>query len=306
MNELEIVHYQQMEGLSVFFDTVEYRTAHVHSEWELLWLLDHTLTVINQYGRYKMQPGQLVLFASKEPHEFHKTEEEATFVCLQIGPNLLPETLPLTMEGSFPHLYETEEELKNHKRALSEIVRAYLMREENYKLFCVGKSCLLLYNLLSKLPHHVLSDEEAAIRDKRNARLNRLIQFVDENYMHKIRLSDFAESEGCSMGYLSRFIKKTMNQSFQEYVTKVRFNRACELIAGHDMQLLDVCFESGFSDYRYFSRAFKQQYHMTPEEYRRKRNTEEPEIRMVQRSIHSIERFYSREESLKLAEQYFI
>ena len=31
-----------------------------------------------------------------------------------------------------------------------------------------------------------------AERERRNARLLRLIRFVDQNYMHKIRLSDFA------------------------------------------------------------------------------------------------------------------
>jgi AraC-like DNA-binding protein len=118
---------------------------------------------------------------------------------------------------------------------------------------------MMFHLLLSRMPNHELTAEQSASMDKRNARLKRLISFVDENFMDKIRLSDFAESEGCSMSYLSHFIKDTMNQTFQEYVTSVRVGCACKLIAAGGKRMLDVCMESGFSDYRYFSKAFRKQ-----------------------------------------------
>ena len=40
MDELEIVQYQQVSGLSVFVNTITYRSAHFHKDWELLWVLD--------------------------------------------------------------------------------------------------------------------------------------------------------------------------------------------------------------------------------------------------------------------------
>ena len=113
--------------------------------------------------------------------------------------------------------------------------------------------------------------------------------------MHKIRLSDFAEAEGFSMSYLSHFIKSTLNQSFQEYVNSVRVNCACKLIAGGEEKLTAVCLESGFSDYRYFSAAFKKQFGMTPEQY--KFSLKKPENAVIHHSIHSLERFYTDEQS---------
>ena len=164
----------------------------------------------------------------------------------------------------------------------------------------------MLHQLLSKLPHHALSPEEATSMDKRNDRIKRLIRFVEENYMHKIKLADFAAMEGCSLSYLSRFIKDTMNQTFQEYVNSVRFACACSLIAAGEMRMLDICMESGFSDYRYFSRAFQQQFHMTPEQYSQYKSRTQLESRVVCRSLHSIEKFYSREDSLNLMEKYMV
>jgi AraC-like DNA-binding protein len=154
------------------------------------------------------------------------------------------------------------------------------------------------------MPHHILSAGEQNSRDKSSARLKRLIQFVDENFMHKIRLSDFAEAEGCSVSYLSHFVKETLNQSFQEYVNTVRFNCACKLIASGRRRMLDVCVESGFSDYRYFSRTFQQQVGMTPEEYRLRADRPEQSGAAVKHSLHSLERFYTREQSLELWERF--
>lgn len=304
MNELEIIHHRQIEGLSLFFDTVDYRTPHVHPEWELIWILDHPLSVTCGKERFRAEPGQMLLFNPNEPHEFHKAEESCTFLCLQISPDILPAMLPIHVDSKLPHLHLTDADMAALRSKLSKIAMAYLQKEDHFSLYCMGESYSLLHLLLQKLPFHLRTQEETDSIDKRNARLKRLIRFVDENYMQKIRLADFAQAEGCSLGYMSRFVKNTMNQNFQEYVTSVRFNCACKLIAAGERRMLDVCMESGFSDYRYFSREFQRQYGMTPEEYSRYAKRLHLESAAIRHSLHSVERFYSPQESLKLAQKY--
>lgn len=305
MNELEIIQYRQIEGLSIFFDTVDYRTSHVHPEWELIWVLDAPLSVTCGQSRFTVHAGQMVLFSPNEPHEFHKEGESTTFLCLQVSENVLPMLRAIRLDSHIVDAHLDADAYATTQRALADIMRAYWERKENYALFCVGQSMLIFYRLLEAMPSHTLTSEEAASVGKRNDRLLRLIAFVDENYMHKIRLADFAETEGCSVSYLSRFIKDTMNQNFQDYVTSVRFNCACKLIASGEKRLLDVCMESGFSDYRYFSREFKKQYGMTPEAYRKYTQKRRPETQALRHSLHSVERFYTREESLTLMRKFF-
>ncbi len=305
MNELEIIRHPQIDGLSMFFNTVDYRTPHLHPEWELILVQENPLAVNCGTEEYILEPGQMILFNPNEPHEFHKVGERVTFLCLQISPKILPEIPAMHVDGKLVHEYVTEKELEGLKYDMGACMSHYLTREDGFALYCVGTASLLLHRLLHQMPSHILSAEETDSIDKRNARLKRLIRFVDENYMHKIKLTDFAEMERCSVSYLSRFIKNTLNQNFQEYVTSVRFNCACKLIAQGEKKLLDICVESGFSDYRYFSKEFQKQYRMTPEEYRNHLKTEKPEQSIVRHSLHSMERFYSREDSVKLVEQYF-
>ena len=308
MNEFEVIRYPQMSGLNIFFDTVDYRTPHIHPEWELILLLENPLSVTCGQKSYLVEPGELMLFSPNQPHEFHREGESCTFLCLQISSQSVAQVFPaidrLTVDDLFPRNHLSEGEYARLKESMLDLMGAYLRREPCYELYCMGQGCLLLYQILSRMPNHTLSAGEMSSRDKSNARLKRLIRFVDENYMHKIRLSDFAKQEGCSVSYLSHFVKDTLNQSFQDYVNTVRFNCACKLIASGEGRMLDVCVESGFSDYRYFSRTFKQQVGMTPEEYRQQVERPKQESAEVKHSLHSLERFYTREQSLALWERF--
>ena len=304
MNEFEIIRYTHIQGISIFFNTVDYRSAHIHSEWELIWVLNNTLRVNCGTEKYVLGQGEMILVNPKEPHELHKENESATILCMQFATELLPELSQIYVDGKLLHFYLTETELEEVKCKMQKIMESYLLKEAYFSLECRGHSYLLLHKILQRLPSHALTVEEKESIEKRNARLNRLISYVEENYKNKIRLTDFAERENCSVSYLSRFIKKTLNQTFQEYVTAVRFHCACQLIAAGKKKMLDVCIESGFSDYRYFSREFQKQYQMTPEEYRNDTKRFELEYTEVTHSLHSAERFYSREESKELLKKY--
>ena len=294
MNELEIIRHSRIPGMTVFFNTVDYRTPHFHTEWELIWLLDNPMMVSGGGKSFRAERGSLLLFQPNEPHELHQIQGDCTFLCLQVSPELLRLENDLVVEAILLNSFLGQKS-GQMRDALLQIADAYLNREGYNSLLCIGKVCLIFYEILSAVPVRAITREERISQEKRNKRLTSLIRFVDENYMHKIRLSDFAEAEGFSMSYLSHFIKSTLNQSFQEYVNSVRVNCACKLISGGEEKLTAVCMASGFSDYRYFSSAFKRQFGMTPEQY--KLSLKKPENAVIHHSIHSLERFYTDEQS---------
>ncbi len=259
-----------------------------------MWLLDNPLMVSRGGGSFRAEKGSLLLFQPNEPHELHMIDETCTFLCLQVSPELLRLENDLVTEDVLLNPY-LGDKAAGIRSALLEIADAYLSREPYSALLCIGRTFLMFHQILGSIPVRAITREERISQEKRNKRLTSLIRFVDENYMHKIRLSDFAEAEGFSMSYLSHFIKSTLNQSFQEYVNSVRVNCACKLISGGEEKLTAVSMASGFSDYRYFSAAFKKQFGMTPEQY--KLSLEKPENAVIHHSIHSLERFYTDEQS---------
>lgn len=268
MEELEIIQHSQLDGLLVFINSMAYRTPHFHPEWELLWVLDKPLIAICSDKEHCIEPGDIVLFPPNLTHAMRKLHGECTFLCLQItAPGPLSSRGIILDDIHLKHHLSRDEYRQVQEMAL-DIAQHFFLQEDLYDLYCTGQCRLLLHKVLRSLPHHQVSAEEAAQIGRQNARLMRLVQFVDENFMHKIRLSDFAKQEGCSVSYLSHFIHDRMNQTFQDYVNFVRFTHACKLIAQGEESMLAISMASGFSDYRYFSRSFQKVYGMTPAEYR--------------------------------------
>ena len=86
MREVEIVEHLQIDGLRLFFDTVQYRTPHVHRELELVWLADGALDVRIEQTQLLARPGEMVLFHPGQLHEFRAAGAGCTFLCVQIAP----------------------------------------------------------------------------------------------------------------------------------------------------------------------------------------------------------------------------
>lgn len=307
MREVEIVEHLQIDGLRLFFDTVQYRTPHVHRELELVWLADGALDVRIEQTQLLARPGEMVLFHPGQLHEFRAAGAGCTFLCVQIAPELVAPACPaferLRFDQPCPGRVLPAAAYARQVDRLLQMMRRYLLRPEGYELTCVGLACLLLGELIAGMPHQTLSGGVLAGQQRRNDRALRLIRFVDENYTHKVNLSDFARRENISLGYASHFAREALGQTFQDYVDTVRFNAACKQISAGQARLVDVYAASGFSDYRYFSRAFQKRFGMTPEEYRRRSQSPVQEETHVHHSVHSLERFYSREKSLELLDQ---
>lgn len=294
MEELEIIEQNRIPGIYAFLNCVDYRTAHFHSEWEILWILDAPLQITASRQTFIASPGQIVLFSPGMTHEFRRVVEGSTFLCVQISPKALPRlsqrVLDACLADSFIDTYEI-------RSLLFSMANTYFREEDYYELRVTALINEILYRLLSVLPSHIITNDEKRNQDMRNARMVRLQKYVEENYMHKIKLADFAELEGCTLSFMSHYVRKYMNQTFQEYVNTVRFNAACQLIDDGNKKMLDVCMESGFSDYRYFARAFRKNCGMTPEQYAECQSILKQTGRKI-RSLQSQERIFMPEESL--------
>lgn len=94
MQEVEIVRYPQMSGLNIFLDTVEYRTPHIHLEYELLWVLEGTLGVGGENLDCSAPAGELLLMNPQQTHEFTTAGQNCTFLCFQVAPSFFSPFTP--------------------------------------------------------------------------------------------------------------------------------------------------------------------------------------------------------------------
>lgn len=81
--------------------------------------------------------------------------------------------------------------------------------------------------------------------------------------------ADIARSVNMSRGHFSKTFKKVTGKSYGEYVRLLRMERAKEMILRTDESITRVAELSGFSDYRHFSRIFREYTGMLPTDFRK-------------------------------------
>ena len=66
---------------------------------------------------------------------------------------------------------------------------------------------------------------------------------------------------------LFRKFKAITGESPQNYINQIRMRKAVELLQQRKLNINEVAYESGFTDPKYFSTAFKKHFGKTPSEY---------------------------------------
>lgn len=88
-------------------------------------------------------------------------------------------------------------------------------------------------------------------------------EFINESYMTDIRLSELAKTAHLSSSYLSTIFKRDVGCSFQEYLIKVRMEKARQLIK-EGVSLVMVAQLVGYKDYAQFSKMYKKHTGFSP------------------------------------------
>lgn len=105
----------------------------------------------------------------------------------------------------------------------------------------------------------------------KSAEILSVLSYVQENLHLPVNLQDAASHVGMSAPYLSTLFKREIGESFTEYLTRQRMERAQTLLEDKNIYIYEVCARVGYTDPNYFCKVFKKYTGMSPEAYRRKR-----------------------------------
>ena len=95
------------------------------------------------------------------------------------------------------------------------------------------------------------------------------LTFIEEHLTEEIYTEELANIAGLSPFYFQRLFKRLVSKTVQEYVKLRRLAKVIENLGNTEQRILDVALDYGFTSHANFTRAFKETYGITPEEYRR-------------------------------------
>ena len=126
-----------------------------------------------------------------------------------------------------------------------------------------------LKNYLRTVLKQVIARRDSASGKSGGDLVEDALRYINDNYCSDdISLNTVAKAINVSSNYLSAIFSQKVGDSFIEYLTKKRMERAKQLLRETDMRSGGIALAVGYKDPRYFSYVFKRTQGCTPSEYR--------------------------------------
>ncbi|MFG1732975.1 response regulator [Paenibacillus sp. 843] len=112
------------------------------------------------------------------------------------------------------------------------------------------------------------------IENRKNHKNERIIElcrtYLAEHYMEDLSLETVARRFFFSPAYFSSLFKSHTSMTFTEYLLQIRMDKAKEMLKDGTRKISEIALSVGFKDAGYFTRIFKRETGLSPEEFRKK------------------------------------
>jgi len=246
----------------------------VHDEIEFIWLLEGSATIWCEGETYTLLPDTVFIFYVHQKHAM-KSEGDAFSVSFRFKKeylkklNLYFERLPFKNRVfDFDELAYKYPEVPLIMSSLIELMKSP-DTSVNTRYQLIGYYNMYVFDLYSVRLKEKYLDIKKKKYDAYLSRFQEISAYIDAHYSEKITLKNLADLSGISPSRLSHFIKEIVGISFQEYMNKVRLEKAVYALKHTDKSIRDVVESCGFSDQKYLNAVMKEYFHLTAHKYRK-------------------------------------
>ena len=147
------------------------------------------------------------------------------------------------------------------REALRLKITDYILKPVNYEEFgtCIDNLKISMY--MENVSQEPEEQDERII--------NSITRFMQEHLAEEMSLSVLAEEFHMNPQYISQLFKNEIGVGFLAYLTSIRMEKAKKLLLSTSLSIGEVAEQSGYGDYRVFTKVFKKSEGITPSQYRR-------------------------------------
>ena len=104
--------------------------------------------------------------------------------------------------------------------------------------------------------------------ERENLYVHQALEYIRNNYANGITVGDVAHYIALNRSYLFTLFQRVLDISPRDYLASFRLTRAKEQLTLTDASISNIAMSCGYQDPQVFSKAFKQQFGITPAKYR--------------------------------------
>ena len=151
----------------------------------------------------------------------------------------------------------------------SELLKIYILLEEEYQTrhnsFLILKALLKVFLLkLIRIKEHVFTSQ-----DVNQKRVYEFMMLLEENYQQERNAEFYASALGISSKRLNQILKEKLDKTAMQLIHDRIILEAKRKIIHSESTLKEIAWDLGFTDRPYFSRFFKKQTGLSPEDFQK-------------------------------------
>ncbi len=123
----------------------------------------------------------------------------------------------------------------------------------------------LLFNVILNQKHQKLSQFFTSLNQTSQKNLDDVML---KNFQHDLQLEEFARLCGRSLSAFKRDFEKFYRQTPGKWLNDKRLEYASSLLLSSDLNVNEICYESGFTNSSHFNKVFKDKYQVPPKQFR--------------------------------------
>ena len=98
--------------------------------------------------------------------------------------------------------------------------------------------------------------------------IHEALTYIEHNFQNEITIEDIAGVCGLNRTYFGKIFKEALGKTPQEFLLNYRMLKAAELLKLTSLSIGDIGLAVGYANQMHFSRAFKNNYGISPREWR--------------------------------------
>jgi AraC-like DNA-binding protein len=244
---------------------------HWHSEVEIIYVKKGYLLLELNRKRLLINENEFFIVASNVVHTFLKSTDDSILYLVKVP----IENVRNFNVDDIETFYQFNHWVIGSKRLtvlFNDIM--YADYEKFNQLYIISKlSEWTIYVLMDR--KLILETIKADVVEESDITV-KIRKFIERSLQEKITLGMLANHLNISENYCSTLIKQKTNFNFLEYVNQVRLREAERYLRTTNMNIVEICYETGFNSVQSFNRNFKKVNGLTPTEYRK--GVKRPEI----------------------------
>jgi AraC-like DNA-binding protein len=222
------------------------------NQYQFQYVVEGAVTYEIEGRKILTRKGDLIYHSPNQLHSV-KTLENEPYVCLSLVFHFGMSSFPIEqLLGEDRYLGNIENHPIEHK--LSLLISHYQQPGLPHQVICQG----LLMEICGELAtRRSSSANSASVHEKTMAKLVLIRNYIFENYSKDIKLQHLESISGLSKNYIIIKYRRAFGLTPFEYLTRVRIERARELVLQSDLSIGEIAQRVGYADVHTFGRMFK-------------------------------------------------